>query len=144
MHGEFEEMILYHALLIKILLVILVIGMLLPWLGKDCAKRIRRRRIYMFVFHGFLTTVAFSGMVAFVFVQMSFNLSMAFMILAYLLIAFIESKGYLKMLQYQFESERCTTEMRTVALKYGLINIAMVAGLVIWKIVEHKDAIPVS
>ncbi len=144
MHGEFEEMVLYHAILIKMMLGILVIGMIIPFLSKECSVMIKRTRIYMFIAHGFITTVAFSGMVAFVFAQMPFNLSMAVMIFIYIFISVIETMKYLKMLKMQYESKLCVKSMRGIAIKYTLINIAIIAGMVVWKIMEHKSAVPVS
>jgi len=144
MHGEFEEMVLYHAVMIKIMLGVLVIGMVIPFLSNICNTTIKRMRIYMFVAHGVITSVAFSGMVAFVFVQMSFNLSMAVMMVVYVLISVIETLKYLKMLKIRHQEAHCVGGMRTLSLKYTLINIAMVASLVIWKIVEHHHAVPLS
>ena len=143
MFGEFDEMILYHAILIKMLLGLLIVGMMIPFLSNVCEKTIKRMRIYMFVFHGFMTSVAFSGLVAFVFVQMSFNASMGLMIVAYLMISVIESVKYLSMLKIQKELDGCSTQMRRVSLRYTTINIAMVALFVVYKIVEHANAVPV-
>ena len=143
MFGEFDEMILYHAVLIKILLGLLVVGMIIPFLSSVCKKTIKRTRIYMFIFHGFMTSVAFSGMVAFVFVQMSFNISMGLMIVAYLMISTIESVKYLLMLKTQKESKGCNTQMRRVSLKYTMINIMIIALFVVYKIMEHSSAVSV-
>ncbi len=144
MHGEFEEMVLYHAILIKIMLGVLVIGMFIPFLSKECRITIKRTRIYMFVAHGFITAVAFSGMVAFVFVQMPFNISMAVMIVIYLLISVVETVKYFKMLKMQYESNSCVQSLRGVAIKYTLINIIMILAMMIWKIMEYKSAVSVS
>ncbi|HIO96068.1 MAG TPA: hypothetical protein EYG67_04530 [Campylobacterales bacterium] len=142
MFGEFDEMILYHAVLIKMLLGLLVVGMMIPFLSSACEKIIKRTRIYMFIFHGFMTSVAFSGLVAFVFVQMSFNASMGFMIVAYLLMSAIESVKYLLMLQTQKESDACNNKMRIISLKYTMINIVIVALFVVYKIMEHSSTVP--
>ncbi|HIC77668.1 MAG TPA: hypothetical protein EYP02_00660, partial [Sulfurovum sp.] len=70
MFGEFEEMVLYHSILIKIMLGLVLIGMIIPFMGKVCSKTIRRMRIYMFFSHGLLSMIAFTGMIALVFAQM--------------------------------------------------------------------------
>ncbi|MCH9740354.1 MAG: hypothetical protein K0U38_05890 [Epsilonproteobacteria bacterium] len=144
MFGEFAEMVLYHAVLIKIMLGWFVIGLITPFVSADCATIIKRKRIYMFVSHGLITTVAFGGLVAFVFVQMPFNMSMFLMIVAYIAISAIESIKYLKMLKTRSKPESCVKNMRVIALKYTLVNIAIVTALVVWKIMEVKSAVPVS
>jgi len=144
MFGEFEEMIIYHSFLIKIVLGLLVLGMIIPFLSTSCNKTIRRMRIYMFFSHGFITSVAFSGLVALVFAQIDFNFSIFVMILVYILLSLFESMKYLNMLKVRFEAEVCVKKIRDISLKYTLINIAMVAILIVWKIMEHKSAVPIS
>ncbi|MCK4442837.1 MAG: hypothetical protein KAU90_12590, partial [Sulfurovaceae bacterium] len=96
-------------------------------------------RIYIFVFHGFITTVAFSGLVAFVFGKMSFDLSILAMIVIYIFISILESIKYLKILKYNDKSKIVATN-----IKYTLISISLIVALIIWKIVEHKSAVSLS
>ncbi|KIM07663.1 MAG: hypothetical protein KU29_06635 [Sulfurovum sp. FS06-10] len=133
MFGEFNEMILYHSMLIKMMLAVLIVGLMIPFLSGECAKTIKRMRIYMFVSHGLLTMIAFSGMVAFVFADMAFNLSIVVMIVAFFAMIGIEVVKYKKILK-----------SRLTAVMYTILNIAIIAGLVVWKIMEHKSAIPLS
>ncbi|SFV66298.1 hypothetical protein MNB_SV-12-1937 [hydrothermal vent metagenome] len=142
MFGEYDEMMVYHGALVYILLGLLILGMLIPFFSMDCAKSIKRKRIYMFFFHGLITTVAFSGLVGFVFVRMDFNISMAVMILFYILVSVIESFKYLTMLKTLVSKERCNAKLRAISIKYSLINIVMIAGIIIYKVVEHQSAIP--
>jgi hypothetical protein len=144
MFGEFEEMILYHAILIKMMLAVLVGGLIIPFLSQECAKTIKRMRIYMFVSHGLLTMIAFSGMVAFVFADMSFSLSIGVMIVAFFAMIGIEVVKYKKILKSRLEPESCAKKSRMTAVMYTVINIAILAGMVVWQIMEHKSAIPVS
>jgi cation transport ATPase len=142
MFGEYDEMMVYHGALVYMLLGLLIFGMLIPFLSKDCAKTIKRKRIYMFFSHGLINIVAFAGLIGFVFVQMDFNMSMAVMILFYLLLSAIESIKYLSMLKTLVSKESCNDELRAISIKYTLINIAMVGGIIIYKVMEHKDAVP--
>lgn len=136
MFGEFDEMVLYHALLIKMVLGLLVVGMVIPFLSSDCTKTINRKRIYMFFLHGLLAAVAFSGLVAMVFAQISFDLSMAVMIVAYIAMSVLESIKYLTMIKSRSTPETCNTVMRKVTLSYTPISILIIVLLVVWKVME--------
>ena len=143
MFGEFEEMIIYHSILIKAMLGVLIIGMIIPFLTTECSKTIKRMRIYMFISHGLITMIAFTGVIAFVFAKMDFNLEIIVMIVAFLVMAMVEVFKYKKILKAG-NSEGCTKTSRTSAILYTLINIAIIAGLVVYKIVEAKSAIPTT
>jgi len=134
----FEEMILYHNILVKILLGLLIVGIIIPFLSKDSNQTIKRLRIYMFFFHGLVTTVAFSGLIAFVFGKIDFNLSILSMILLYIIVSVLESLKYLKILKYSENSK-----IKATNIKYTLINILLIVALVVWKVVEHKSAVSI-
>ena len=144
MFGEFEEMILYHAVLLKIMLAVLVVGLIIPFLSSDCAKTVKRTRIYMFVSHGTLSMIAFSGLIAFVFADMPMTLSIIIMIAAFFAMIMLEVVKYKKVLRGASNPETCLKKSRVAAVIFTLINISIIAGLVVWKIMEAKSAIPVS
>jgi len=140
----FDEMVLYHYILVKVLLGLLVLEMIIPFLGSDSSKVIKRIRIYMFVFHGLVTTVAFSGLVAFIFGKMSFDLSIFIMIVVYILLTVLESIKYLKTLKLARESNTSIQKIRAISIKYILVNILLIVVLIVWKTVEHGSAVPIS
>ncbi len=144
MFGEFEEMILYHSFLIKMILGLFLVGMIIPFIGKMCSITIKRMRIYMFVSHGMLSMIAFTGLIAFVFAKLSLNISMIFMIIAFLALIGLEVISYRKMLRTRENKEECQKKMKRIAVVYGLIKIAVVMSLVISKIMEYKSAVPIS
>jgi len=143
MFGEFEEMILYHAVLLKAMLGILVVGIIIPFLSSECAKTIKRMRIYMFVSHGMLTMIAFTGLIAFVFAKIDLNLEVIVMIVAFLVMIMVEVLKYKKILKAG-NSDGCAKKAKVTAMIYTLINIAIIAGLVVYKIMEAKSAISAS
>ena len=142
MFGEFEEMVLYHSFLIKIMLGLVLIGVMIPFMGKVCSKTIRRMRIYMFFSHGLLSMISFTGLVAFVFVKMPLNLSMIFMIVAFFALIAVAIIKYRKMLNTRNKKETCARDMRVLTIQYGVIEIAIIMSLVISKIMEYKSAVP--
>ena len=144
MFGEFEEMVLYHAFLIKIMLGFVVIGMIIPFIRKACGKTIKHKRIYMFISHGLLSMIAFTGLIALVFSKMSLNLSMIFMIVVFFILIGLEILKYRKMLNTRYDKENCTKNMRKIAFKYGIVELALIASLIISKIMEYKSAVPIS
>jgi hypothetical protein len=142
MFGEYDEMMVYHRALVYLLLALLVFGMLIPFFSKDCAKTVNRKRIYMFFSHGLINIVAFAGLVGFIFVKMDFNMSMAVMILIYILLTAIESIKYLSMLKTLVSKETCNSELKSISIKYSLINIVMLLAIIIYKVMEHQSAVP--
>jgi len=144
MFGEYDEMMVYHGASVYLLLGLFIFGALIPFFSKDCAKTVKRKRVYMFFSHGLINIVAFSGLVGFIFVKMDFNMSMAVMILLYILLSVLESIKYIGMLKTLISKETCNSELRSISLRYSLINIFMVAGIIIYKVMEHQDAVPVS
>jgi len=143
MFGEFEEMIVYHAVLLKAMLGVLVIGMIIPFLSSECSKTIKRMRIYMFVSHGLITMIAFTGLIALIFAKIDLSIDIIVMIVAFLVMIMVEVLKYKKILKTG-SKEGCKKSSRTTAIVYTLINIAIIAGLVVYKIMEAKSAIPVS
>jgi len=136
----FDEMVLYHSILVEILLGLLVISLAIIFVGDDYKKIVKRMRVYMFFFHGLTTTVAFSGLVAFVFAKMSFDLTILAMIVVYVALSSLESLKYLKILK----KSKNIKEIRTIGLKYTAINILLIVVLIVWKIEEHSHAVPIS
>ena len=142
MFGEFEEMVLYHAVLIKMMLGLVLIGMVIPFMGKVCSKTIKRMRIYMFVSHGLLSMIAFTGLIAFVFAQIPLNISMVLMIIAFFGLIALAIIKYRKMLNTRVKKESCVRDMKVLSIQYGVIEIAIIMSLVISKIMEYKSAVP--
>ena len=143
MFGEFEEMIFYHAILLKAMLGVLIVGMIIPFLSAECSKTIKRMRIYMFVSHALITMIAFTGLIAFVFGKIDMNFSIIMMIVAFLAMIMIEVLKYKKVLRTG-TSQGCAKTGRASVIIYTVLNIAIIAGLVIYKIMEAKSAIPTT
>ena len=136
MFGEFNEMVLYHAVLVKMLLGLLFIGLITPFLSLDCIKIVKRKRIYIFAVHGMLSAVAFGGLVAMIFAKIPFNISMGVMIIAYIVVSVLESIKHIKIVQSRFDKEECIKNIRMLTLKYTLMSILTVVALVVWKVME--------
>ena len=143
MFGEFDEMVLYHSILIKAMLGLLVIGIIIPFLSSDCAKSIRRARIYMFFSHGLLSMIAFSGIIALVFAHMSLTRDMMIMIVLFFVMIMVEVVKYKKIQKGVVDKESCNKKARVNSIIFGLINIAIIAGMVVY-MVAQKNAVPVS
>jgi hypothetical protein len=143
MFGEFTEMIVYHAVLLKAMLGVLVVGMIIPFLSSECSKTIKRMRIYMFVSHGLITMIAFTGLIALIFAKMDLSMDIIIMIVAFLVMIMVEVLKYKKILKAG-TTEGCAKKAKTSAIVFTLINIAIIAGLVVYKIMEVKSAIPTT
>ena len=143
MFGEFNEMVMYHSVLIKIMLAVLVVGLIIPFLSRDCAKTVKRTRIYMFVSHGTLSMIAFSGLIAFVFADMSMSLSIGMMIVAFFAMIMLEVIKYKKILKGASNPENCLKKSRITTFLFTIVNIAIIAGMVVYMVMQ-KNAVPVS
>ncbi len=128
----FNEMVFYHSILVYTLLLVVIIGFAIPILNKNCNLTIKRLRIYIFIFHGIIATVAFSGLVAFTFAKMAFNINIFLMVLTYLIISIIESIKYLKF------KKSCR---KNINIKYSLINILILIAVICW---VHAHAVSIS
>jgi len=143
MFGEFDEMILYHSVLIKVMLGLLFIGIIIPFLSADCAKSIRRARIYMFFSHGLLSMIAFSGIIALIFAHMSLTRDMMVMIVLFFVMIMLEVVKYKRVQKGVLDKESCNKKARVNSVVFGLINMAIIAGMVVY-MVAQKNAVPVS
>jgi heme/copper-type cytochrome/quinol oxidase subunit 2 len=143
MFGEFEEMVLYHSILIKAMLGLLIVGMIIPFLSSDCAKSIRRARIYMFFSHGLLSMIAFSGLTALIFAHMSLTADMMIMIVLFFVMIMVEVVKYKKIQKGVLDKESCNKNARINSLVFGFINVAIIAGMVVYMVMQ-KNAVPVS
>ncbi len=128
----FNEMVFYHSILVYTLLLVVIMGFAIPILNKNCNLTIKRLRIYIFIFHGIIATVAFSGLVAFTFAKMAFNINIFLMVLTYLIISIIESIKYLKF------KKSCR---KNINIKYSLINILILIAVISW---VHAHAVSIS
>ncbi len=128
----FNEMVLYHSILVYTLLLIVVIGFAIPFLNKNCNLTTKRLRIYIFIFHGIINSVAFSGLVTFTFAKMTFNLNILLMVVAYIAITTIESIKYLKF------KKGCKKDIN---IRYSLINILILIAVIGW---VHAHAVSIS
>jgi len=140
----FEEMVFYHSLLIYFLIGVLFVGATIPFWSSDLAKTIRRERIYMFWSHGTITTVAFSGLVAFIFGKMNWNLSIIAMIVVYILLIIFESIKYMKILKLSKTKENPIREIKSITIGYTIINILLILLMIVWQIKEKANAVSLS
>jgi hypothetical protein len=135
----FEEMLLYHLILVYILLGVILIGATIPFWNSNYNKTIKRLRIYMFWFHGIMTTVAFSGLVAFVFAKMDFNLRIFTMIMVYISITLLESIKYIKTINRGYSLEK----IRNIAIKYTIVDIILIVAMILWKTKGQSGAVSI-
>ena len=136
----FEEMVFYHYILVYALLGLILIGATIPFWSSDYTKTIKRLRVYMFWFHGLITTVAFSGLVAFIFGKIDLNLSMYAMIVIYIILSFLQSVKYIKTINNRYPLKK----IKIITLRYMLVDILLVVTLIVWKIKEHSSAVSIS
>jgi hypothetical protein len=134
----FKEMLFYHSSLVNLMVVVLILGGLIPFLANGYEKMVKYMRIYMFTIHTLFSMVAFSGLVAFAFAQLEFNLSIFLMVVLYIAISSFETLMYFKVLKLKGEMQR----VNSTIVKYTLINLLLVVALIVWKMGGEGSAVP--
>ena len=93
-----QEALVYHAVMIKLFLVLLVINLWVPWIFRhDIVKEIKRTRITFFLFSAMVTMLAFTGAVLMLIAELPWDSGMTLMVLAWVLLSAVEIARSLKL-----------------------------------------------
>jgi len=136
-----QEILLYHSMLIKIFLALLVINALVPFLSRaTIATQMRNTRISFFVYFGFLTMVAFTGLVAIMVLEYPWGHAMTLMVFSFGLLIALEVMRAKKLHKRWMISESAAN----ISLMYVAGQIVIVAAMTVLMIMEKKGAISLS
>ena len=133
-----EEAMIYHSVIIKIFLVVLLFNLLVPFIThKEIAKEMRWIRGSFFVFSGLLVMILFSGMISFMILDIKWNMMMTLMVLSFFILSGLEITRSLKLHQLWMLSKSGVS----LSWKYVLLEITVMALMVLFVILEKKGAI---
>ncbi len=136
-----EETLFYHSITIKIFLVMLVINLFIPAITQSTrAIEIKSTRVSFFLFSGLLAMVAFTGMIAMMLMEMSFNLTIIIMVVALILLTLLEVYRSRELHKLWTVSESGVS----TSWKFVLLEIVVVAIMVALMIMEKKGAVSLS
>ena len=133
-----EEAIFYHSVIVKIFLVLLLFNLLVPIIfNKNIATEMRWTRVTFFLFSGLLSMTLFSGLMAYMFMDIPWNIMMSLMLLSFIVLTGLEIVRSRKLHKLWMLSKRGTT----LSWKYVLLEIMVIAIIVLLMILEKKGAI---
>jgi len=133
-----EEAMIYHSVIIKIFLVLLLFNLIVPFLTqKEIAKEMRWMRTSFFMFSGLLVMILFSGMITFMILDIPWSMSMTLMVLSFFVLSGLEIKRSLELHKLWMLSKSGVS----LSWKYVLIEITVMAVMVLFVILEKKGAI---
>ena len=140
-----DEMIVSHSILVKVFLVFLVGGLLIPMMTAKKPLGFRKASfIYTMIFQGLATMIAFSGLVAMVTGEVGFTLSIIIMIVIWAALMYIEIKKYILIKVAKIENPETHKLLKGAFIKISAVQILLVAVMVILKVMEVKGAISLS
>ncbi len=134
-----QEALLYHIVTINLLLFLLAINLLIPWLfRRNEMREIKATRITFFLFSSLLSMVAFTGVILFMIAELSWNTRMSLMVAAFIALAGVEISRSVKLRRLWFEDESGVS----LSWRYVSVEIMIATAMILFTIVDKKDAIP--
>ncbi len=134
-----QEALLYHIVTINLLLFLLAINLLIPWLfRRNEMREIKATRITFFLFSSLLSMVAFTGVILFMIAELSWNTRMSLMVAAFIALAGVEIARSVKLRRLWLEDESGVS----LSWRYVSVEIMIATAMILFTIVDKKDAIP--
>lgn len=134
-----QEVLLYHAVITKFFLLTLFVNLLVPALfRRERAREIKMTRITFFFYSALLVMVAFTGIVAFMLLNISWNGEMSMMVSAFLLLSTIEIARSRKLTRVWVAGESAVS----ASWPFVAAEIAITFGMIFYAAMERKDAVP--
>jgi len=134
-----QEALLYHVVTINLFLFLLAINLLVPWLfRRNEMREIKATRITFFFFSALLSMVAFTGAILFMIAEILWNTRMSLMVAVFIALSGVEIARSLKLKRLWIRGESGVS----LSWRYVLIEIVIAAAMILFTIVDKKDAIP--
>ena len=134
-----EEAAVYHAVMIKIFLALLVINLLIPSVLKSSrAREIKGMRISYFLFSALLTMVAFTGIILYMLMDSPWSLGLTAMVIVFLLLSAIEIARSRRIRRAWIGGESAASP----SWRYVALEIILVLMMMLFFAMDKKDAVP--
>lgn len=128
-----QEALLYHALIIKIFVALLLFNIAIPLLFKNASiARIKAVWISLFLYFALLTMIAFSGLILYMLGSSPWDLYITFMVLLFLFLSLLEYFRIKKLKRVWIEKQ----SMFLPSLQYILVELALLGGMIFLMIVR--------
>ncbi len=134
-----QEALAYHAVMIKLFLVLLVINLWVPWIFRhDIGKEIKRTRITFFLFSAMVTMLAFTGAVLVLIAELPWDSGMTLMVLTWVLLSAVEIARSMKLTRLWREGKSVVS----ISWRYIAAEIGITIAMILFAALDHKDAVP--
>ncbi len=134
-----EEALVYHAVMIKLFLTLLVINLGIPWIFRsDFIKEVKATRITFFLYSSMITMVAFTGAVLVLIAEIPWSLWISLMVVSWVLLSIVEIVRSMKLTKLWREGKSVVS----VSWRYVMAEIAITVAMYLFAVWDHKDAIP--
>ena len=134
-----NEAILYHSVMIKMFLGLLFLNLILPSLFKsDIHREVKATRISFYLFSALLSMMAFTGTIVYMLMDIPWNIGLSLMVFAFIVLAAIEIMRSRKLVGVWVQGESGVR----YSWPYVLSEIVITAAVVLYMIIEKKDAVP--
>jgi len=134
-----QEALAYHSVMIKLFLTLLVINLWIPWIFKfNIMKEVKATRITFFLYSSMITMVAFTGAVLVLIAEIPWSLWISLMVIAWVLLSIVEIVRSMKLTKLWREGKSVVS----VSWRYVMVELVITAAMVLFAILDHKDAIP--
>jgi hypothetical protein len=134
-----EEAAVYHAVMIKIFLALLVINLLIPSMFKSSRGReIKGTRISYFLFSALLAMVAFTGIILYMLMDSPWNLGLTAMVVVFLLLSAIEIARSRRIRRAWMEGKSAAS----LSWRYVALEIVLMLAMMLFFAMDKKDAVP--
>ena len=123
-----QEMLVYHTVMIKLFLLLLIVNLWVPWIFRsERYREIKATRITFFFFSAMVTMVAFTGAVLALITEASWNFWIVSMIFVWILLSIVEVLRSQKLTQAWLADRSAVS----FSWHYVAIEIVLVAGMVL-------------
>ncbi|MEA1953347.1 MAG: hypothetical protein U9O24_03045 [Campylobacterota bacterium] len=139
-----EQILVTHAVLVKIFLGFLVVGMAIPFMTAKNPLGFRKASfIYTMVFQAIATMIAFTGLIGMVIGEFGMSVSMIIMIVIWSVLMYIEIKKYKLIKVAKIENPDTHKLLKGAFLKISAIQVLLVAIMVVLMVFRAKGIIAI-
>jgi len=134
-----------HSILVKVFLVFLAAGFLIPFTTRQNPLGFKKASfVYTMVFQALASMIAFTGIISLVMGEFGMTLSIIVMIVIWALLMYIEIKKYKLIKVASIDNEEIHALLKGAFLKISAVQVMLVVMMIVLKVMEVKGVISLS
>ena len=141
---EVAQMLATHSILIKVFLVFLLGGLLIPFLTANNPKGFRKGSfIYTMIFQAIATMIAFAGIVAVFTGDLGWSTTTIIMLAVWAVMMYIEIKKYKAIKLANLQNPDNLSMLKSAFIKISIVQILLVIIMVVLMILKAKGIVSI-